>query len=80
MVPLLFQTVLEFLGGRENAQFILCHIPRADVSHEVLQEKIKQFDLSFQVLPSSDIETSNLPEDCSMDDAKRALIYLITKN
>ncbi|OQR96905.1 hypothetical protein THRCLA_07131 [Thraustotheca clavata] len=74
LIPLLLASVKEWL--QPNGIFVLCHIPRADVSHEVLQKALTEQNMAFAI--TTKLMRTNLPEDCTVDDAKRALLYHIT--
>ncbi|CAK4127623.1 unnamed protein product [Aphanomyces euteiches] len=74
LVPLLLTTVKEWL--HPEGIFVLCHIPRADVSHEVLQRELTSHGFKWTLLQEA-AQAGRLPEDCSMDDVKKAKVYRI---
>ncbi|KAF0720485.1 Aste57867_278 [Aphanomyces stellatus] len=75
LVPLLLATVKAWMDPAHGT-FFLCHIPRADVSHEVLQAALTAHGFVFSVLQDV-ADAAQLPEDCSMDDVKKAKVYRI---
>ncbi|KAG7393046.1 hypothetical protein PHYBOEH_006208 [Phytophthora boehmeriae] len=82
LLPLLFATVARVLkvkgGGRA---FVLCHIPRADVTHDLVQKQIVDSGLQFEEveLPAEDIADAAAElEECPEEDVKRARLYYIT--
>ncbi|OQR88421.1 hypothetical protein ACHHYP_06825 [Achlya hypogyna] len=74
LVPLLLASVKTWL--KSDGTFLLCHIPRADVSHDVLQSALAAHGFAFGI--TTKLARDNLPDDCAVDDAKRALLYTIT--
>ncbi|RHY16833.1 hypothetical protein DYB37_005096 [Aphanomyces astaci] len=80
LVPLLLSTVLKWMHTAHGT-FFLCHIPRADVSHEVLQHELLAHGFSFEVvLDHAAIGTQDaarLPTDCAIDDVIKAKVYRI---
>lgn len=85
LLPLLFATVSQALdaataAGRSPA-FLLCHIPRADVTHERVLEQVRASGLKFEKLelPASDAEDAADLEECPPEDVERARLYCITK-
>ncbi|EQC36495.1 hypothetical protein SDRG_05947 [Saprolegnia diclina VS20] len=71
LVPLLLSTVRTWLAP--HGRFVLCHIPRADVSHDVLQAALTSH--GFRFTTTTTLDRANLPDDCALDDAKRAILY-----
>ncbi|RLN49352.1 hypothetical protein BBJ28_00005416, partial [Nothophytophthora sp. Chile5] len=83
LLPLLFATVTRVLASSDsNRAFVLCHVPRADVTHDVVQQQIEASGLQFEevTLPAEDVvdATAEL-EECPMEDVGRAKLYYITK-
>lgn len=83
LLPLLFSTVVEVLTAstRPSPAFLLCHIPRADVTHERVQEQIRDSNLRFEevALPTDGAEAAEELEECPPEDVERAKLYYITK-
>ncbi|CEG42754.1 Predicted methyltransferase [Plasmopara halstedii] len=84
LLPLLFATVVRVLTSDDAVVrvFVLCHIPRADVTHELVQREIVAWKLKFKIveLPAKDVAdaTSELKE-CPVEDVERAKLYYITR-
>ena len=84
LLPLLFQTVTQVLltaDGKERT-FVLCHIPRADVSHKLVQKQIIESGLRFKEveMPTEDaMDAAVKLEECPEEDVRRAKLYVITK-
>uniref|UniRef100_M4B2J8 FAM86 N-terminal domain-containing protein n=1 Tax=Hyaloperonospora arabidopsidis (strain Emoy2) TaxID=559515 RepID=M4B2J8_HYAAE len=82
LLPLLFTTVMQVLtvDGKGRA-FVLCHIPRADVSHELVQKQIIGSGLRFKEveLPAeNETDAAVKLEECPEEDVRRAKLYVIT--
>ncbi|ETV96979.1 hypothetical protein H310_09828 [Aphanomyces invadans] len=81
LVTLLLATINTWLSA--SGAFYLCHIPRADVSHEMLQRELTAAGLSFDIIQDyvakgiQAATVARLPEDCAMDDVIKAKIYRI---
>ncbi len=72
-----FTTVHMLLQGKENAELLLCHIPRAGVTQEQVQEAAKSKKLSVEILPRSEWEEGEIYEYCPKEDLDRSQIYII---
>ena len=72
-----FQTVKKYLNG----VLLLCHIPRADVTHKLVQETATiafGFKLEFVIdADAGDDDLASIRELCPVEDIKRAKIYKI---
>ncbi|RLN92800.1 hypothetical protein BBJ28_00010265 [Nothophytophthora sp. Chile5] len=83
LLPLLFATVTRVLTSPDsNRAFVLCHVPRADVTHDVVQKQIEASGLQFEevTLPAEDVADATAElEECPMEDVGRAKLYYITK-
>ena len=79
LLPLLFKTVSDFLTAGSARQFLLCHIPRADVTHDAVQEQIRSSGLQFELLELAHADQSSVLEVCPMEDVSRAKLYLIQR-
>lgn len=72
-----FNTIKEL--ATTHVTVILCHIPRADVTHQVIQKRIQQFGFQIQSIESlSETARANLPSECPLDDIERARIYILS--
>lgn len=83
LLPLLFSTVTDVFASRGQAPcaFVLCHIPRADVTHEVVQAQIRSSGLQFKELSLPEEEINSVKEaleECPIEDIERARLYYIT--
>lgn len=87
LLPLLFTTVAQVLseasereGGGKPA-FVLCHIPRADVTHERVQAQIHQSGLAFEEMAlAADASQDGVElDECPPEDVARAKLYYITR-
>ncbi|KAH7484491.1 Protein-lysine N-methyltransferase efm3 [Phytophthora ramorum] len=84
LLPLLFATVTRVLKTEDGVErtFVLCHIPRADVTHDLVQKQIIDSGLKFEEvkLPAEDIADAAAElEECPIEDVERAKLYYITK-
>ncbi|GMF37089.1 unnamed protein product [Phytophthora fragariaefolia] len=84
LLPLLFATVTRVLTASDdvNRAFLLCHIPRADVTHDLVQKQILDSGLKFEEvkLPAEDVANAAAElEECPQEDVERAKLYYITK-
>ncbi|GMF14009.1 unnamed protein product [Phytophthora lilii] len=84
LLPLLFATVTRVLTAADDAHraFVLCHIPRADVAHDLVQKQITDSGLTFEevMLPAEDVADAAAElEECPAEDVERAKLYYITK-
>ncbi|KAG6594096.1 Sporangia induced phosphatidyl inositol Kinase [Phytophthora cinnamomi] len=74
-------TARSLFWGDEPA-FVLCHIPRADVTHDLVQKQIIDSGLKFEEvqLPVEDVANAAAElEECPVEDVERAKLYYITK-
>ncbi|CAH0488086.1 unnamed protein product [Peronospora farinosa] len=83
LLPLLFDTVTQVLMlDNTERVFVLCHIPRADVTHDVVQKQIIDSGLKFKEvkLPAQSVADATVElEECPVEDVERAKLYYITK-
>ncbi|POM63678.1 FAM86A protein [Phytophthora palmivora] len=83
LLPLLFDTVTQVLTLDDAERvFVLCHIPRADVTHDLVQKQITDSGLKFEEvkLPVEDVADAAAElEECPVEDVERAKLYYITK-
>ncbi|KAI9913756.1 hypothetical protein PsorP6_005129 [Peronosclerospora sorghi] len=83
LLPLLFATVTRVLKSDDKKRvFVLCHIPRADVTHDLVQKQILDSGLKFEEvkLPGGNETCAAMElEECPMEDVERAKLYYITK-
>lgn len=87
LLPLLFATVMQALtetskrGAGTKSAFLLCHIPRADVTHERVQAQIHAAGLGFEelTLAADDIQDAVELDECPPEDVARAKLYYITQ-
>jgi predicted nicotinamide N-methyase len=84
LLPLLFATVTRLLTQDDDVRraFLLCHIPRADVTHDLVQKQIVASGLTFDEvsLPAADVADAAAElEECPVEDVERARLYYITK-
>ncbi|CAH0482514.1 unnamed protein product [Peronospora belbahrii] len=83
LLPLLFATVTKVLTLGDNKRvFVLCHIPRADVTHDLVQRQILDSGLKFEeakVPVKSLVDAANEVKECPVEDVERAKLYYITK-
>ncbi|RLN52381.1 hypothetical protein BBJ29_001078 [Phytophthora kernoviae] len=65
----------------DDRAFVLCHIPHAGVTHDLVQKQIVDSGLQFEEvkLPAEDIADAAAElEECPEEDVKRARLYDIT--
>lgn len=67
------KTVRECLRG----QLILCHIPRAKVTHAVVEQHLREFGFTFEMGEKPEA-CGSVPEECPKDEFEAARIYIIT--
>ncbi|OWZ24785.1 hypothetical protein PHMEG_00053 [Phytophthora megakarya] len=83
LLPLLFGTVTRVLTSDDvERAFVLCHIPRADVTHDLVKKQITDSGLTFEEvnLPAEDVADAAAElEECPVEDVERAKLYYITK-
>ncbi|KAL3668694.1 hypothetical protein V7S43_005990 [Phytophthora oleae] len=83
LLPLLFATVTRVLKADEAERaFVLCHIPRADVTHDLVQKQIIESGLKYEEvkLPAEDVASAAAElEECPIEDVERARLYYITR-
>lgn len=72
-----FTTVRLLLENKENAELLLCHIPRAGVTQEQVQEAARSKNLTVAVLPRAEWEEGEIYEYCPKEDLDRSQIYII---
>jgi predicted nicotinamide N-methyase len=80
---LFFASAKELL--EDDGELFLCHVPRANVTQEVVVAAAERLDFVVERVDKFDFrgergEATTLPDGCPMDDAERACIYRITKN
>jgi predicted nicotinamide N-methyase len=73
--PLFFATVDALLVSTGGTLW-LCHVPRATVTHEVVQQAAR--DAGF-VVETIDLTTIPPVEGCPLEDSSRAKVYRITR-
>jgi hypothetical protein len=73
--PLFFATVDALLVSNGGTLW-LCHVPRATVTHEVVQQAAR--DAGFRV-ETIDLTTIPPVEGCPLEDSSRAKVYRITR-
>jgi predicted nicotinamide N-methyase len=87
LLPLLFATVARVLvesserEAGDKPAFLLCHIPRADVTHERVQAQIHESGLAFEELAlATDASQDGVElDECPSEDVARAKLYYITQ-
>ena len=68
-----FSTACKLLKSSDSeAQLLLCHIPRAEVTQEVMLKVAQEHELTYEQL---EIDLSQLGEGCSEYDSSRACLY-----
>lgn len=83
LLPLLFATVTQMLSMNDDVEriFLLCHVPRADVTHDLVQKQIVLSGLKFcevQVPPEDVASVAAELAECPVEDVERARLYYIT--
>ena len=68
---LFFDTVNSLLS--ENGTLWLCHVPRANVTHDVVKTTAYDCGFDIRVFDSSDIRV----DDCPLHDRERAIVYQV---
>jgi protein-lysine N-methyltransferase EEF2KMT len=80
--PLFFQTVDVFLSREKKTDFVpvlyLCHVPRASVTHEVVQEAARAAGFDIETITGG-FPSSMISAGCPLDDSSRARVYRITR-
>jgi predicted nicotinamide N-methyase len=72
------QTVRAILSLKANSELLLCHIPRAGVFQEIIQERLRTEQFSFEIIPSLDWNYGDLLQKYSpIEDIERAQMYKI---
>ena len=71
--PIFFATSFKFL--KHDGVLWLCHIPRANVGHELVVACAEKFGFRFDHVPTSHIAIENIP----IEDIERAKVYRLTK-
>ncbi|KAF4042582.1 Lysine methyltransferase [Phytophthora infestans] len=77
-------TVTRVLASDDDVEraFVLCHIPRAEVTHDLVQKQIINSGLNFEKvkLPAEDVADAAAElEECPVEDVERARLYYITR-
>jgi hypothetical protein len=74
-----FQTVLRFLA--KNGVLWLCHVPRANVTHEIVVQSAHAAGLRVveRVRPCDDGVMDFVGEGCPRDELERAVIYRMVR-
>jgi hypothetical protein len=72
--PLFFQSASHYMS-RNSGVLFLCHVPRANVTHDHVMHVAHEFGFHVQSL---DITSLPIPLSCPMEDAQRARLYRMT--
>lgn len=70
---LFFETVHSLLS--ETGTLLLCHVPRALVTHDVVRAAAQECGFDIEEFDSSDIRVEN----CPMHDRERAIVYKVLR-
>ena len=79
---LFFESVQNLL--KQSGALYLCHVPRADVTHEVVVAAAIAHGFEIERVDEFDFQgergyPTTLPDGCPMEDAERARIYKVTR-
>lgn len=72
-----FTTIRLLLEGKEDAELLLCHIPRAGVTQEQVQAAARSKQLSVDILSRTEWEAGEIYEYCPKEDLDRSQMYII---
>lgn len=77
--PLFFSSVSTLL--KPGGVLYLCHVPRADVGHDVVVKAADDAGFDIQRIDEGEYEggRGTLPDGCPREDAERARIYRVTR-
>jgi predicted nicotinamide N-methyase len=74
-LPKLFFETVHSLLRSETGTLWLCHVPRAQVTHDVVRTAAQEFGFDIEEFDSSDIRV----EKCPMHDRDRAIVYQVVR-
>nr|CCA16884.1 conserved hypothetical protein [Albugo laibachii Nc14] len=87
LIPLLLDSVTKIFddasGAKQSHLFLLCHVPRAQVSHDMVENALKASRFEYSVQSIRDIHDINLEEmlkleECPKEEYLQTKIYRIT--
>lgn len=87
LIPLLFNSVEQFFSessdSKQSRLFLLCHVPRAEVSHDMVEKALKAARFEYSVQSVQDIRKINPNEilemeECPENEYLQAKIYCVT--
>ena len=76
-----FNTVATLFSHFKNVKMLLCHIPRAGVAQEIVQEhmKTKADIFKYEIIDPELWRKGCCTENCPSEDYNRAFLYQLTK-
>lgn len=74
-----FTTLHHFLSSEPSSSAYVCHIPRADVGHEVVLECAKKHHFKVQIVVDTFQSEKGYPIECPPEDVLRAKLYCFTR-